>query len=265
VAIGILNALGIRAETANDGRSALERLARERFDAVLMDCEMPVMDGIAATAEWRRREAPDTRLPVIALTADATPEGRAACLAAGMDDYLAKPFTRAALRATLARWLAPASMADTTGSHAAPPPTLTVAGAAAAAAAAVRTLPSGSPAPEPLLDPTTLAGLRALPPAGSRDMLSHIGERYLADSRELLESMRRALEAGRAVDLARAAHAWRSYNGNLGALGLAGLCRKLEDAARREAFESARELLPQILALHARVCDELQGEMRRSA
>jgi CheY-like chemotaxis protein len=263
VAIGILNALGIRAETANDGRSALERLGRERFDAVLMDCEMPVMDGIAATAELRRREPPGTHLPVIALTADATPDGRAACLAAGMDDYLAKPFTRAALRATLERWLAPWSSGAPLANFAPVGPLTPV--SPAPEPAPVSHTPAPAPAPEPLLDPATLAGLRALPPAGSQDMLSHIGERYISDSRELLDAMRRALEAGQAVELARAAHAWRSYNGNLGALGLARLCRNLEDAARRGAFESARELLPQILALHARVCDELQGEMRRSA
>ncbi|TLY58291.1 MAG: response regulator, partial [Gammaproteobacteria bacterium] len=88
VANGMLTSLGLLVETAADGQQALDRLAKERFDVVLMDCEMPVMDGFSATAELRRREAEaaGTRTPIVALTADATSTGRAACLAAGMDD-----------------------------------------------------------------------------------------------------------------------------------------------------------------------------------
>ena len=99
VATGILASLGLQAQTANDGRQALEMLRTGHFDAVLMDCEMPVMDGVSATAALRRREPEGTHVPVIALTADATAAGREACLAAGMDDYLAKPFRREALHA----------------------------------------------------------------------------------------------------------------------------------------------------------------------
>ena len=122
VAEGMLAALGLGCDTAANGREALEKLARERFDAVLMDCEMPVMDGFSATRALREREAGAARLPVIALTADATPQGRAACLAAGMDDYLAKPFTREALHAMLARWLPDESRGRERGRAATPPP-----------------------------------------------------------------------------------------------------------------------------------------------
>jgi signal transduction histidine kinase/CheY-like chemotaxis protein len=105
VAEGMLNALGLQVDTAHDGRHALEMLASGSYDVVLMDCRMPVMDGFAATAELRRREGSGRRTPVIALTADTTSAAREACLAAGMDDYLGKPFSRATLRAALARWL----------------------------------------------------------------------------------------------------------------------------------------------------------------
>jgi CheY-like chemotaxis protein len=80
-------------------------LARTRYDVVLMDCRMPVMDGYAATTELRRREGDGPRVPVIALTADTTTAAREACLAAGMNDYLGKPFSRATLRAALVRWI----------------------------------------------------------------------------------------------------------------------------------------------------------------
>jgi signal transduction histidine kinase/ligand-binding sensor domain-containing protein/CheY-like chemotaxis protein len=105
VAEGMLKALGLEVETAHDGSHALEMLARTHYDVVLMDCRMPVMDGYAATVELRRREGSGPRVPVIALTADTTSAARDACLVAGMDDYLGKPFSRATLRAALGRWI----------------------------------------------------------------------------------------------------------------------------------------------------------------
>jgi len=241
VAEGMLAALGLQAATANDGRQALDMLAVDKFDVVLMDCQMPVMDGFSATAELRRREGAGSRMPVIALTANATREGRDACLAAGMDDYLAKPFSRAALHTVLALWL----------------PAETAAASAPVEPAATTT--------SDVLDRTTLNALRALPRKGTKDMLSHIVERYLADSRDLVASIERAIEQGDVEELARAAHAWRSYNGNVGAHGLASLCRELEDRARNGKVAAARELLGELRASYVRVREELQFEMRRSA
>jgi signal transduction histidine kinase/CheY-like chemotaxis protein len=114
VAEGMLKALGLEVDTAHDGRQALEMLARGSYDVVLMDCRMPVMDGFTATAELRRREGVGQHIPVIALTADTTSSARETCLNSGMDDYLGKPFSRATLRAALARWLSPRSPRETT-------------------------------------------------------------------------------------------------------------------------------------------------------
>lgn len=250
VAEGMLSALGLSFESVTNGQQALDRLATDRFDVVLMDCQMPVMDGFSATAELRRREGEGTRTPVIALTADASSEGRQACIAAGMDAYLAKPFTRQALHASLVRWL-PIDTQETVQSAST---------AEAAASPSVATK-----AAENLLDRTTLNALRALPGKGTKDMLSHIAERYLSDSRELVASIERAINDGQAAELARAAHAWRSYNGNVGANALAQLCRELEDQARQGDLTGARELLGELRALHARVREELQFELRRSA
>jgi signal transduction histidine kinase/ligand-binding sensor domain-containing protein/CheY-like chemotaxis protein len=246
VAEGMLAALGLSCDTSTNGREALEKLARERFDVVLMDCEMPVMDGFAATRALRERGADAARLPVIALTADATPEGRASCLAAGMDDYLAKPFTREALHAMLARWLPGAEAAP---AHGAADDTRAAAPAAAAS----------------LLDRATIKALRALPPRGARDMLSHIAESYLADSQRLVAAIEQALGAGQAAELARAAHAWRSCNGHVGALELMRLCRELETCGRAGELGAAPELLSQVRVLYARVSEELRREIRRSA
>ena len=258
VAIGILRSLGLQVETANHGRQALDVLRTGHIDAVLMDCEMPVMDGFSATAAIRRSESAGTHIPIIALTADATAAGREACLAAGMDDYLAKPFRREALHAALARWL------DRNGAAAAGPGGREPQAQVSRAAAAGRTQESAPPV-EPILDAATLDALRALPRRGEKDMLCHIGELYLADSRGLVASIEGSLNAGNSVDLARAAHAWRSYNGNVGAHALARLCRELEDSARQGDFTAAREIYAQVGALHLRVRDELEFAMRRSA
>ncbi|HWW81376.1 MAG TPA: response regulator, partial [Steroidobacteraceae bacterium] len=236
VAHGMLTSLGLRVETANDGQEALARLERERFDLVLMDCEMPVMDGLSASVALRQREGSGPRTPIVALTADATETGRAACLAAGMDDYLTKPFSRDALHTTLAKWLVEGALtADTPAAE------------------------------ELLLDRATLDALRALPRSGPKDMLSHIGEIYLSDSSRLVDAIEQALRAGEATSLARAAHAWRSYNGNVGAHALAHLCRELETHARGGNLAAAAGTFAQLQVLHGRVREELQCEMRRSA
>jgi signal transduction histidine kinase/DNA-binding response OmpR family regulator len=246
VANGMLTSLGLRVETANDGQQALARLERERFDVIFMDCEMPVMDGFSAARELRRREGngwpmglPGPRTPIVALTADATNAGREACLAAGMDDYLTKPFSREALHTTLAKWLVQST--------------------------AVPEVPDTRDGGESLLDRATLDALRALPRSGPKDMLSHIGEIYLSDSNRLVEAIEESLRAGDATGLARAAHAWRSYNGNVGAHALVTLCRELEAQARAGDLAAAAGTFTRIQGLHSRVRDQLECEMRRSA
>jgi PAS domain S-box-containing protein len=105
VAVRTLERCGCQVEVANDGRQALEMLAKRRYDAVLMDCQMPVMDGYEATVEIRRREEGGQRTPVIAVTAHAMNGAVEKCLAAGMDDYISKPIQRAQLIETLRRWI----------------------------------------------------------------------------------------------------------------------------------------------------------------
>ena len=112
VADGMLASFGLEVDGAEHGRQALAKLGAGRYDLVLMDCQMPVMDGYSATRELRRLEAGERRTPVIAVTADMTDAARAACFAAGMDDYVGKPFSRATLHAVLSRWLATRRLED---------------------------------------------------------------------------------------------------------------------------------------------------------
>jgi len=107
IAGAMLEKLGLAVTVAADGEEALALLGRQAFDAVLMDCQMPVLDGYAATAAWREIEAREgrPRTPIIALTAHAMEGDREKCLAAGMDDYLAKPVKKEALAAMLEKWI----------------------------------------------------------------------------------------------------------------------------------------------------------------
>jgi CheY-like chemotaxis protein len=115
VAVAVLRRGGYRCDVVSDGRQAVERVARQRYDVVLMDCQMPNMDGFDATR--RIRELEDgrpgaARLPIIAMTANALAGDRERCLAAGMDDYVSKPVKPAALYALLRRWVPAAAPAD---------------------------------------------------------------------------------------------------------------------------------------------------------
>ncbi|MFK7856450.1 MAG: response regulator [Granulosicoccus sp.] len=109
VALGMLEKIGFEAEVADNGQEGLDRLASESFDLVLMDCQMPVLDGYAATRQLREREKQEgstgSHLPIIALTANAMTGDAEKCLAAGMDDYLSKPFEEHALEEKIVFWL----------------------------------------------------------------------------------------------------------------------------------------------------------------
>jgi len=101
----VLERCGARVTVVADGEKALEALARRRFDAVLMDCQMPGMDGYAAARELRRRESGHRHTPVIAMTAHAMAGDRERCIEAGMDDYVTKPVRHGDLSAALRRWV----------------------------------------------------------------------------------------------------------------------------------------------------------------
>jgi CheY-like chemotaxis protein len=105
VAVRMLERLGVGADVASDGREAIESFDRQPYDAILMDCQMPELDGFEATAAIRAREGHGRCTPIIAMTASAMRGDRERCLAAGMDDYLAKPVTIESLRTVLRRWL----------------------------------------------------------------------------------------------------------------------------------------------------------------
>jgi CheY-like chemotaxis protein len=124
VAVRALERCGCRTELAADGHEALQALARYHYDVVLMDCQMPGLDGYAATAELRRRETDGRHTPVIAMTAHGMTGDRERCLQAGMDDYICKPMKQQILAGMLRRWLSrdPEATGTRLPAHGAPRP-----------------------------------------------------------------------------------------------------------------------------------------------
>jgi CheY-like chemotaxis protein/HPt (histidine-containing phosphotransfer) domain-containing protein len=260
VALGMLEALGLAVDIAEDGRQAVARVAAGRYDLVLMDCQMPDLDGFAATAEIRRREqGSGAHLPVVALTANALDGDREICVAAGMDDYLAKPFTGEQLATLLARWLRPAAHGRETtatvpsSSSAAAPPSVKD-GRKAAPAAAGAAVTVGS------VPPVTLnrKAHDSIVAIGGNPLLQRIMRLYLETSPALIDALRTAVACRDARALARAAHTLKSSSANIGADRLAQSCRSAETDARADHLDAAAGQLDAIVSEYHAVLRALE-------
>jgi signal transduction histidine kinase/DNA-binding response OmpR family regulator/HPt (histidine-containing phosphotransfer) domain-containing protein len=217
VTVGMLQSIGAQADIAGNGQEALDAIARKPYDLVLMDCQMPVLDGYETTRILRAREMKSGggRLTVVALTANALPGDSDRCLAVGMDDYLSKPFTIQKLHETLAKWIAGDEKPDAGGGVEVP---LTRSGAAQ---------DQTSP-----INPAVLDGIRALDDNGNQGLFGKVLSLYLSDSPKLLEEILSAVEKGDGESLRRAAHTLKSSSANVGATDLPEFCRKIEEMAR---------------------------------
>ena len=232
LALHMLELLGCTAVVANHGREALAAWERAAFNLVLMDCQMPEMDGFEATAEIRRREiarASDQRIPIVAITAGAVEGDREKCLAAGMDDYLSKPFSLDQLERALRRWLPLTRAAQARGT--------------------VDTAQSATH-----LDARVLEDVRALGENGDELLTKVIGA-YLGDAPGRLQSLREAVARGDDLAARRTAHAFKSASANLGAAALADLCRRME----KDPENRAGALLAEIETEYSVVAAELSA------
>jgi two-component system sensor histidine kinase/response regulator len=244
ICAAMLDALGCDAEVVDDGRAAVEATLARQYDIVLMDCQMPGMDGFEATRLIRKRElecggAGARRVPIVALTANAMEGDRERCLEAGMDDYLAKPFKKEALRAMLERWLtrneeqqaitAPAPRAG----HPTKKPGVLPQSDIEPAQSAARV--SAGPQNRTAFDTAALDRIRALQKAGSPDLVDKITGLYLEDAPHLLQLMHTSIGADDSAELQRAAHTLASSSSNLGAGELARLCKEMESDVRRHS------------------------------
>ena len=234
LALHMLEILGCRAKVANNGREALEALDSNHFDLALMDCQMPEMDGFEATAEIRRRETvrANGRMPIVALTAGAVEGDRERCLAAGMDDYVSKPFAFRELERALIRWL-----------------------------------PADRKAPprSPHVDLQVLERMRTLRGNGGTHLVTRIIGVYLSDAPSRLRSMQEAVARGDAAGMGRAAHAFNSASANLGATGLAELCVRMESLGRASSTNGADRLMAEIETEYRQVAAELTAHAGTAA
>jgi signal transduction histidine kinase/CheY-like chemotaxis protein len=262
VAREMLESLGCRVHVASDGLEAVDLAFHGEYDAILMDIQMPGMDGYQATQSIRSQEArekqrtqggPVRRTPVIALTANAMQGDRQECLDAGMDDYLTKPFRRDELLEILRRWLpvsgdAEVASAEPEKERQAPDP-------AADAAAAAR---------EPsLLDRRALEAIRELSPDRGATILARVIDSYLVTAPDQLEALQRALAAADTKTLQTQAHSLKSSSANVGARELAELARELEALGRTGQTADAAGLVERMAKEFLRVREALVAERER--
>jgi PAS domain S-box-containing protein len=240
VALGILQIQGYSVTVANNGREALDAYAHGSFDLILMDCQMPEMDGFEATMQIRGREQATSgkRVPIVALTANAMAQDREECLNAGMDDHLAKPFSMQTMQEMLERWMPKPASLQRPAPQAA---SSTEAGAA--------------------LDRRVLDQLGALRLNGKPDLLARTIELYLVETPKLMHSLKQAGLANDASGIVRSAHSLKSSSANVGATMLSNYCADIEASARRADSEDARRILENIEAEHARVHSALSLEL----
>jgi two-component system sensor histidine kinase/response regulator len=252
VARNMFKLMGCTFDIVPNGQEALDGVKRGGYDIVLMDCQMPVLDGYEATRAIRAWEAQGDgrRIPIVALTANALVGDADTCIAVGMDDHLAKPYSRNQLTATMARWL-PAELVEM--------------------ASNTRVTEPGKLASEPTADATialnqrALDNIRSLDPDGEAGVLREVIGIYIDEAPGHLASLRQALSRHDATELARVAHAMKSASHNVGASQLGEACRQLEHASRAGDLQAAAEGVATIETQYLGVLPLLRAEIEAVA
>ncbi|MCB1606404.1 MAG: response regulator [Xanthomonadales bacterium] len=249
VAQKLLGLIGLSFDHAENGKLAVEMAGKNRYDAVLMDCQMPVMDGYTATRTRRMLEEDRKlpRLPIVAMTANAMAGDREKCLAAGMDDYLSKPLNRGLLEQTLRKWLP----GDAKSKKDAKP----------------------APAPEPKPEPKITTEPVKLKDRGAAideqivsELLEVMGSEftslvrvYLEDTPKNLKALNQAAENGDIAAMVAPAHSLKSTSANLGAMALSELAKQIEHGARQHALPDPLGLARAASVEFKRASDELEA------
>jgi len=219
VALLLLERMGYRADVASNGLEALEALERQPYDVVLMDVQMPELDGLDTSRRICERWPAEARPRIIAMTANAMAEDRDACFEAGMDDYVAKPIRPDALAEAL---------------HRSRP--LPEAREASGADGGAR------------LEAPSLESLREL---GGDALVAQVIDAFVADAPDVLATVRLSLEQGDVDKLRRAAHTLKSNSATIGAVAFSELCRELEQRAKNGDLAGAAEVAARIDAEYA--------------
>ena len=240
VALSMLARLGLSADVAEDGEQALKAVEREPYDLILMDCQMPVMDGFEASRALRRREQEAAQssgsaqhLVIVALTANAMQGDRERCIGAGMDDYIPKPLKLERLRRCLERWLESEPALES----------------------GMTAVSDADPSADPLMalavDPDAMNNLKDLLGDGYGRFL----DLFTDKTKELTVALQQAVDARDAPALAAAAHALKGSAGNLGATELLTLTQRLEQKGRNIDFRDIDRLVEEIWNSQRHVLD----------
>jgi CheY-like chemotaxis protein/HPt (histidine-containing phosphotransfer) domain-containing protein len=225
LALLTLEKLGYVVDVVDNGTKAVEAVRSGGYVAVLMDCQMPDLDGYEATAAIRRDEGAGPHMPVIAVTASVAESERERCLAAGMDDYVAKPFVFETLRATLARWV------ETGGDEA-------------------------------TLDQDVVMRVRRLAEKVGETLVDQLSELFATDTPERVAALRQAVADGDPRALAEAAHTLKGSSASLGATTMVRLCEQLEALSETGGVAGADELITRLETLYPRVAKAVASIVR---
>jgi CheY-like chemotaxis protein len=238
VAIRMLERSGYRVDAVNNGREAIEALSRTSYGAVLMDVQMPEMDGYEATAEIRRREESGRHTPIIAMTADAMEGDRERALAAGMDDYLAKPVQREQLDAVLQRWIPHPDQESLVQKN---------------------DEATGASEDAPALDLSVLESRRGPQRDGEPDKLARIVGLFIDDVPLRLDELRQAVERGEAHKVEETAHMLKGGSGYMGGVQMAKICAEIQELGASGELSRVPELLDDLEAEFERVRPVLEA------
>ncbi|MDK2742775.1 MAG: ATP-binding protein [Nitrospira sp. BO4] len=269
VAYGMLEAFNCLIDTAENGREAVAATAVTDYALVFMDCQMPEMDGLAATRLIREHEAQRVgdigirRVPIVALTAHAMQGDRDLCLAAGMDDYLTKPYTLSQLEHVLARWLPRGKAEPVEGCGVTPSsPSLETCGRQPTVPQRVGTR-DDTRVDVTIIDQAALAAIRELQRPGHPDIFARILSEYIDASPAMIDRIRRAVLSKNAAELRASAHCLKSSSAQLGASVLAADCRELELMGAGQDLDRAHEILSELEQHYTAVCTAFQAELEK--
>ena len=234
VAVGMLEAMGCRSVTAANGSVAVQLFAESRFDLILMDCEMPVMDGFEAAKRIREIERlvsdkggdNKPRTPTVAVTAHALAAVHERSLAAGMDDFLVKPYDESQLAAMLRKWLPGRERAPAKGEKAA-------------------RAPARDPG-ERAIDVSKIEEIRAIKVGGSETLLKRVISQFTATAPGLVAAIRTKTGEGDSEAVRRAAHSLKSSAGAIGARRLYQHCADIEAMAQLSGVDAVKGLLDRL-------------------
>jgi two-component system, sensor histidine kinase and response regulator len=244
VALNQLERMGFTAHAVENGKMAVDAVDKGSYDIVFMDCQMPELDGYAATGEIRRREGNSKHTWIVAMTAHSLEGDREKCLGAGMDDYVSKPVKPDNVKAAIDRFIMRRAQIAL------------VQEAAASASAA-----SAPADPAEFIDPAALDGFRQFDTSDGPSLLAQLIEVFLENTPTLLRDLRKALAKGAAPELARVAHTLKGSCSNFGAHRLRSACMRLEQLAETGSLDGAEILLQEIEKTFEGVRQALEREI----